>query len=249
MVDILTAKLQQHPELVKGIADRGGLDYINASTHDVIGDKHWETKNGEGDNGFIKALAKAYQNVTADEVYFNEDGNPEIISKVNGVTVTESKGDYPQRTKENAEWSDITLDLTESDKGSGGRNELTKRVAGDKYIHFKLTDEGDNTYDADEILAAIKEAGLPTENIKLNIAGSEIGKLKSDQERYNEEVTRLLKGLQELGVTISEIRSGGQTGIDEAGIIAAQRLGIKASVHAPKGFKFRGADGKDVPNK
>ena len=249
MVDILTAKLQQHPELVKGIADRGGLDYINASTHDVIGDKHWETKNGEGDNGFIKALAKAYQNITADEVSFDEDGNPETISKVNGVAVTESTGDYPQRTKENAEWSDITLDLTESDKGSGGRNELTKRVAGDKYIHFKLTDEGDNTYDADEILAAIKEAGLPTENIKLNIAGSEIGKLKSDQERYNEEVTRLLKGLQGLGVTISEIRSGGQTGIDEAGIIAAQRLGIKASIHAPKGFKFRGVDGKDVSNK
>lgn len=157
----------------------------------------------------------------------------------------ESEGDYPQRTKENAEWSDITLDLTESDKGSGGRNELTKRVAGNKYVHFKLTDEGDNTYDADEILAAIEEAGLPTENIKLNIAGSEIGKLKNDQEIYNEEVTRLLKGLQELGVTISEIRSGGQTGIDEAGIIAAQRLGIKWSVNAPKGWKFRDAKGVD----
>lgn len=157
----------------------------------------------------------------------------------------ESKGDYPQRTKENAEWSDITLDLTESDKGSGGRNELTKRVAGDKYVHFKFTDEGDNTYDADEILAAIKKAGLPTKNIKLNIAGSEIGKLKNDQELYNEEVTRLLKGLQKLGVTISEIRSGGQTGIDEAGIIAAQRLGIKWSVNAPKGWKFRDAKGVD----
>ena len=157
----------------------------------------------------------------------------------------ESKGDYPQRTKENAEWSDITLDLTESDKGSGGRNELTKRVAGDKYVHFKLTTEGDNTYDADEILAAIEEAGLPTKNIKLNIAGSEIGKLKNDQEKYNEEVTRLLKGLQELGVTISEIRSGGQTGVDEAGIIAAQRLGIKWSVNAPKGWKFRDAEGVD----
>ena len=157
----------------------------------------------------------------------------------------ESTGGYQQRTKENADWSDITLDLTESDKGSGGRNELTKRVAGNKYIHFKLTDEGDNTYDADEILAAIEEAGLPTENIKLNIAGSEIGKLNNDQEVYNEEVTRLLKGLQDLGVIISEIRSGGQTGIDEAGIIAAQRLGIKWSVNAPKGWKFRDSEGED----
>ena len=57
---------------------------------------------------------------------------------INGVIFTESTGDYPQRTKENAEWSDITLDFTENDKGSGGLNELTKRVAGKKYVHFKL---------------------------------------------------------------------------------------------------------------
>jgi hypothetical protein len=55
MVEILTAKLQQHPELIQGINERGGLDYINASTHNVLGDKYWETKTGE--NAFIKALA------------------------------------------------------------------------------------------------------------------------------------------------------------------------------------------------
>ena len=55
----------------------------------------------------------------------------------------------------------------------------------------------------------------------LNIAGSEIGKLKESQEIYNEDIERILKDLLNLGVTISEIRTGGQTGIDEAGIIAA----------------------------
>lgn len=170
---------------------------------------------------------------------------PSKKATVSNSNFIESKGDYPQRTKENAEWSDITLDFTESDKGSGGRNELTKRVAGKKYVHFQLHDSGETAYDADEILKAINDAGLPTENIKLNIAGSEIGKLKHNQDGYNEEITRIIRDLQDLGVTISEIRSGGQTGIDEAGIIAAQRLGIKWSVNAPKGWKFRDAEGVD----
>ena len=61
MVDIITEKLKQYPELIEGINQRGGLEYINASTHDVKGfDKFWETKSGK--NAFIKALAKAYIN-------------------------------------------------------------------------------------------------------------------------------------------------------------------------------------------
>ena len=161
---------------------------------------------------------------------------------------TSKSTSYPERTKENAEWSDITLDFTESDKGSGGNRELTKQVAGKKYIHFKLHSEGDNSYDANEILDAIKQAGLPTKNIKLNIAGSEIGKLKETQERYNEEMERILNDLLALGVSISEIRTGGQTGIDEAGIIAAQRLGIPNEVHTTSDFKFRDESGKDISN-
>ena len=161
------------------------------------------------------------------------------------VTFTTSAGGYPQRTKENADWSDVTIDFTESNGSSGA----TQKWAGNKYVHFQLHNEGEPAYDAQEILDAIKKAGLPTENIKLNIAGSEIGKLRGSQAAYNNEITRLIKGLLDLGVTIQEIRSGGQTGIDEAGIIAAKRLGITASVHASKGWVFRDKDGKDNPGK
>lgn len=59
MVEILTAKLQQHPELIEGINERGGLDYILNSTHEVTGDKYWESS---GENKFIEALVKAYNN-------------------------------------------------------------------------------------------------------------------------------------------------------------------------------------------
>lgn len=58
MVEILTVKLQQHPELIKGINERGGLAYIQQSTHNVTGDKFWESA---GQNKFIQALAEAYQ--------------------------------------------------------------------------------------------------------------------------------------------------------------------------------------------
>ena len=57
MVDILKAKLEQHPELIEGINQRGGLAYIEESTHNVTGDKFWESK---GQNKFIEALADAY---------------------------------------------------------------------------------------------------------------------------------------------------------------------------------------------
>ena len=60
MVDILTEKLKQHPELIQGINERGGLAYIEQSTHNVIGDKFWEST---GQNKFIEALAQAYKNI------------------------------------------------------------------------------------------------------------------------------------------------------------------------------------------
>ena len=58
MVDILKAKLEQHPELIEGISQRGGLAYIEQSTHNVTGDKFWESK---GQNKFIEALGDAYR--------------------------------------------------------------------------------------------------------------------------------------------------------------------------------------------
>jgi hypothetical protein len=60
MVDILTEKLKQNPELIEGINERGGLAYIEQSTHNVIGDKFWEST---GQNKFIEALAEAYSNL------------------------------------------------------------------------------------------------------------------------------------------------------------------------------------------
>jgi alkylated DNA repair dioxygenase AlkB len=69
MVDILKAKLSQNYYLVEGIAERGGLDYLNKSTHNVINDKYWEST---GENKFMEALKEAYLS-NIDRVIDNEE--------------------------------------------------------------------------------------------------------------------------------------------------------------------------------
>ena len=66
------------------------------------------------------------------------------------------------------------------------------------------------------------------------------------QEQADELVLKVLDGLQKKGMSISSIRSGGQTGIDEAGIAAAVALGVPATVHTTKDWAFRREDNVDV---
>lgn len=183
-----------------------------------------------------------------------EDVNNTDNTDENLVTrfTTSSSDRYPVRTKENAEWSDITLALAIDFNTPGEK--LTKKVAGNKYISSYPT--GDLNYVIGELLKQIKDNNLPTNNIKLNIAGNSINSLVKDeiesdflsQEDVNKVVTEIIRGLINSGITISEIRSGGQTGIDEAGIIAAQRLGIPNEVHTTANFSFRDKSGKDISN-
>lgn len=154
-----------------------------------------------------------------------------------------SSTSYPVRTRENAEWSDITIALAENFSTAGEK--LTQRVAGAKYVSHSLSNSNDPQAIADSIYDQIVAKGK-VKNLKLNIAGNGIYTLTQPQEYYNNLLTEVLSILQSKGVTFSAIRSGGQTGIDEAGIIAAQRLNIPSIVHTTSDFKFRGKDNKDV---
>ena len=65
MVDLITAKLQQHPRLVSAINKKGGIDWISSATHQPTKKNTvWETG---GQNWFIKALADAYSNVSTQQ--------------------------------------------------------------------------------------------------------------------------------------------------------------------------------------
>jgi hypothetical protein len=62
MVDIIKAKLQQHPRLVSEITKQGGSAWILSSTHQPTKQNSvWETG---GKNWFIKALNDAYLSTT-----------------------------------------------------------------------------------------------------------------------------------------------------------------------------------------
>lgn len=150
---------------------------------------------------------------------------------------------YSVRTRENAEWSDITIALAENFSTAGEK--LTQRVAGAKYVSHSLSSSNDSQAIADSIYDQIVAKGK-VKDLKLNIAGNGIHTLTQQQEYYNNLLTEVLSILQSKGVTFSAIRSGGQTGIDEAGIIAAQRLGIPSIVHTTSDFKFRGKDNRDI---
>ena len=101
----------------------------------------------------------------------------------------------------------------------------------------------------DSIVEALPEEFLSGESFGLNIAGNGLYTLAASsisQDQSDEFVTKVLSGLQKRGAQIATIRSGGQTGIDESGAVAGQVLGIPTSVHAPKNWYQRGADGKDI---
>jgi hypothetical protein len=63
MVDIIKAKLQQHPRLISEITKQGGSEWILSSTHQPTKQNSvWETG---GKNWFIKALNDAYTSLSA----------------------------------------------------------------------------------------------------------------------------------------------------------------------------------------
>lgn len=167
-------------------------------------------------------------------------------TKVNNVTkfFVSNSTYYQSRTRDNANWSDITLALATNFNTRGEK--LTKEIAGEKYISSQIYGSNDDVQNiANDLYNQLKAKGKLS-NIKLNIAGNGIYSLPGEQSYYNDLVTNILQELINKGVTIKEIRSGGQTGIDEAGIIAAQRLRIPNSIKATSDFKFRGKDGRGI---
>lgn len=177
-------------------------------------------------NEFIKKIRKA------------------VPSKVDTKFSTSGNNSYPSRTRENANWSDITIALAQDFNTAGEK--LTKNAAKNKYVSSILSTESNNASEiAENLYNQIKSKGK-VDNLKINIAGNGIYSMSQNQAYYNDLVTQILEELQNKGVTIAEIRSGGQTGIDEAGIIAAQRLGIPSEVHSTANFMFRDKSGKDI---
>lgn len=92
-----------------------------------------------------------------------------------------------------------------------------------------------------------------SKEIIINVAGNGIYTFKGttlNQIDIDEYIFKYLNAferyLKHFKIKIILIRSGGQTGADEAGLKAAVKLNIPALCLAPKGWKFRNQFGQDI---
>lgn len=155
---------------------------------------------------------------------------------------------YRQRTSENAS-ADVTLAFAVDFLTPGERLTFSEVIKQDKlYIPIDLTNPKNLTQDSvDKVAEEINR--LNKKEISLNIAGNSIKRFNYPQEELDKIVYNFLHELHNNDIAefkITLIRSGGQTGSDEAGIKAAIKLDIPSLIYAPKGWVFRDKSGKDI---
>lgn len=157
---------------------------------------------------------------------------------------------YSWRTRLNTFNSDITLAFAIDFNTAGEK--ATKKAAtaqGKPYLGIIVNNE----YSSDRVNKIVdKLNSIDEDSIRINIAGNGIytmAKHGYTQEFCNILVLTYLHDIihhPNLKKKIELIRSGGQTGFDEAAIHAAQTLNIPAIVSTTSDWKFRTADGKDI---
>ena len=146
---------------------------------------------------------------------------------------------YAPRTYHNAHTADLTLALAVDFNTAGER--LTKKAAGDKYLPI--------WYHTTALLAA-RELYKTCKRLEvrvLNIAGNGIYTLQEhgiDQDSANSRIYNILK-LVHQHWPLKQVISGGQTGVDIAGLVAAHKLGINCVGTFPKGYLQRDFSGVD----
>lgn len=179
------------------------------------------------------------------------------VSSEKDIRFEVSDGGYSVRTHENANAEDIDFTVAFAVDFNTPGEKATRNAAGEYYIGVSLVDE-DGKADlsksgvarvADYIKERVPNWAVNGEPIGINVAGNGLSTLSPrgiTQEKLDSFMTAVFMKLNDEGVKIEFVRSGGQTGIDEAGVAAAKALGLDATVRAPKGWKFREAGGMDV---
>jgi 5'-nucleotidase len=156
---------------------------------------------------------------------------------------------YKVRTEENVRNSDLTLAIAIDFESFGEKITKDLVIKNDKK-YIAVSPEGDPVDKANKIVAKMNELNLPQKFI-LNIAGNGLSTMKGNilQNEADDFTYILLKTISQnskLKSKIGSVRTGGQSGFDEAGAKAALKLGFTTIIHMPKGFKMRNQDGKDI---
>lgn len=164
---------------------------------------------------------------------------------------------YPPRTKQNVICSDITLAFA-VDFYTGGEV-LTKKLCIENNKPFISIDFKNKDLSYSRLYKIIKRFDtlnlknfFGTKDLTINVAGNGIYRMKETQKEVNEwtyEFFQRLLSQPSFEYNIVMVRSGGQTGFDEAGVVAADWLGIPTLVLAPKNYLFRLEQGKDIADR
>ena len=181
-----------------------------------------------------------------------ENDNLKIIASTNWG--------YKPRTIDNINNSHITIAFANDFSTAGEQlttNEANKRNKylrpgsgrDTKHVPMSNLEALNNPKEtAKEIAEFFKERYSNSKTLVLNIAGNGIYSLNrvTTQQELNAKMRDVLIELKnELPNTEIIVRSGGQTGMDLAGVVAGYSLGLKTIIHTPSGYRIRTKDGKD----
>lgn len=156
------------------------------------------------------------------------------------ICIEHKSESYAARTYHNASQG-VTLAIA-TDFNTAGEK-LTHKAAKGKIIQIEYPNKLDDLYPARALYSMLKKYDCHV----VNVAGNGIYTLQKKgvtQEEVNQYVYDILK-LVNQHWPITQVVSGGQTGMDLAGLVAGCALGIEAIGTWPKGFKMRFEDGKD----
>lgn len=143
---------------------------------------------------------------------------------------------YPPRTAHNARTGDLTIAFAE-DFESLGEIRTKKAVVEARKIYLPIHLQTNKRQASIEIFRICRDNNVSV----INIAGNGIYSLKEHgwtQESLNQWVYDVLKPVCE-NLPIVQIVSGGQTGVDFAGGVAGEVLGLNPVMTFPKGFLQR----------
>lgn len=202
-------------------------------------------------NGFLQERLGEKEGQSHDEVPSGvQETVAEKLGSGDGIVFTESSGGYQKRTYENANADDVDFTIAIAVDFSTYGEQATAKAAGDSFISAQIDDLSAKSVKkaVDVISRQLPEEFLNGEPMGVNFAGNGIYTLSKrgiTQDSLDEFMVKVVSGLQSKGVVIQSVRSGGQTGVDEASLSAAMALGIPCVCHAPKGWQIRDANGKD----
>lgn len=150
---------------------------------------------------------------------------------------------YAARTVVNARSADLTIAFAVDFKTPG--EILTHKAAYGKYERVYLDGKQGDYYllgRCVELHKLILDKGIKS----LNIAGNGIYSLNQSQESLDRDLFNFLETITSHFKKLNlSIRSGGQTGVDEAALKAGDKLGLDCTCLAPKNWLFRDINGKD----